>query len=419
MKNYFTPPPPSKCKPIVGFKTLLTAITMCCFTTFTNAQTTFTASTLRGDTVKSMVMMKATDISATGIVASDTIRAQAAVVAEQNLQVQGNLSLSGRFDLGNGLAMKSYPANTNHPAVFKFGSTSLILPGPGSNNPLDPEDVPSCSSPLFGSNPLFSFAGYLKSSSYISGSTGSAIFGHDGANAIIEVQGLSSSTIPGSLLINYNCHRNVAICTGASINPAENKVFIGDFINMRKHAEIGSATQVNDPANTSLDIFTNAGKGIKFTTYNNGLPLISVSNVNFTSSPFTVFGDGRTYIGVKKPIATGPHGNAMLAVDGKVLAREIYVNIHNSVWADYVFDKNYKLMPLNEVEAFVTKNKHLPNVPSAKDLTETDEYNLSLVDMQKIQMEKIEELYLHVINQQKQIEALQKKNVELEQKLKK
>jgi len=48
-------------------------------------------------------------IHAVSITTSDTIRAQAAVIAEQNLQVQGNLSLTGRFDLGNGLAMKSYP----------------------------------------------------------------------------------------------------------------------------------------------------------------------------------------------------------------------------------------------------------------------------------------------------------------------
>ena len=98
----------------------------------------------------------------------------------------------------------------------------------------------------------------------------------------------------------------------------------------------------------------------------------------------------------------------MLAVDGKILAKEIYVNIHNSTWADYVFDKNYKLMPLAEVEAYVNKNKHLPNVPSGKDLTATDDYNLSISDMQKIQMEKIEELYLYIFNQQKEIEALKK-----------
>lgn len=59
-----------------------------------------------------------------------------------------------------------------------------------------------------------------------------------------------------------------------------------------------------------------------------------------------------------------------------------------------------------------------PNVPSAKDLTETDEYNLSIADMQKIQMEKIKEFYLYIVQQQKDIEALKQKNAELEKKLK-
>ncbi|MBI2721063.1 MAG: hypothetical protein HYX39_02695 [Bacteroidetes bacterium] len=54
-------------------------------------------------------------------------------------------------------------------------------------------------------------------------------------------------------------------------------------------------------------------------------------------------------------------------------------------------------------------------MPSAKDLTGTDDYNLNLSDMQKIQMEKIEELYLHLIKQQKDIELLKKESTELKQ----
>jgi len=302
-----------------------------------------------------------------------------------------------------------------------------------------------------GGNPLFSFAGFLKSSSYISGSTGSTIFGHDGANGLIEIQGLSSSSIPGGLLINYNCHRNVAICTGNSINPAENKVFIGDFINMRKHVEIGSLTSINDPANTSLDIFTNAGKGIKFTTYNNGLPLISVDNSNFTYSPINIFGagnielntsgtnkmfvikdptaastvqekfvvsgNGRTNIGVGRPNASaGVVANSMLTVDGGILCREVFVAISNTYWADYVFNKGYKLMPLTDVKKYIQQNNHLPGVDSGTQLAEK---GLAITEMQKTQMEKIEELYLYVIKLNEEMEALKKQNNELLKKLNK
>src|ERR1051325_1676979 len=48
----------------------------------------------------------------------------------------------------------------------------------------------------------------------------------------------------------------------------------------------------------------------------------------------------------------------MLAVDGSLLAKEIFVN--DSVWADFVFDPNYQLQPLNEVESYITQHRHLP-----------------------------------------------------------
>ena len=75
----------------------------------------------------------------------------------------------------------------------------------------------------------------------------------------------------------------------------------------------------------------------------------------------------------------------------------------NNPWADYVFANNYNLKPLNEVEAFIKKNGHLPNVPSA---TEVKENGLELGEMSKIQQEKIEELTLYLIEQKKEIETL-------------
>ena len=372
-----------------------------------NAQTTFSTTTLRSDTISSI-----SPATPGGVFINDSLRAGMHVTMEQNLEVQGNLSLNGRFSLGNGLAMKSYPANTNHPVVFRFGTTTLITPGPGINFPLDPEDMPSCATPFLGVMPQFSFGGALKVSN---GLSGSAVLAHDGANGILDVQGMSSPTIPGSLLINYYCHRNVAICTGNSINPNENKVFIGNFLNAAKHVEIGNPTYPNaDATNTALDIITNAGKGIKFTTVNNTLPLISIANTNFpTSSPFTVYGDGRTFIGGVFAITT-PY---MLTVNGRIGAREIKVSIQNP-WPDYVFNKSYTLNSLESVESYVKKHKHLPNIPSANELNK-EELGLDLAQMQGLQMEKIEEIYLHLIELNKQVKELKKENQELKQLLKK
>lgn len=94
-----------------------------------------------------------------------------------------------------------------------------------------------------------------------------------------------------------------------------------------------------------------------------------------------------------------------LFVKGGILTDEVRVAL-NSTWADYVFAKDYKLRPLSEVEAFIAQNNHLPNVPSAAQVKED---GINVAEMTKIQQEKIEELTLYIIAQNKRIEALEAK----------
>ena len=102
-----------------------------------------------------------------------------------------------------------------------------------------------------------------------------------------------------------------------------------------------------------------------------------------------------------------------LSVKGKVRAEE--VKVYNT-WADYVFAKNYDLKPLTKVEEYIAQNGHLPNVPSAKEITEK---GLELGEMAKIQQEKIEELTLYLIQQNKEIaeqkQHLMQQNKEIEE----
>lgn len=111
---------------------------------------------------------------------------------------------------------------------------------------------------------------------------------------------------------------------------------------------------------------------------------------------------GRVGIGTMNP-------SHALSVNGGIKAREVVVS--NSGWADYVFDKDYKLIPLSEVEKFVEANNHLPNIPSAQDI---ETQGISVGDMQRLQMEKIEELTLHLIEKDKQIQSLEERLSKLE-----
>jgi hypothetical protein len=107
--------------------------------------------------------------------------------------------------------------------------------------------------------------------------------------------------------------------------------------------------------------------------------------------------DGNTMIGVSTP-ASG----YKLSVGGKLICEEVKVQLSGS-WPDYVFGEKYKLPSLQELQSYIQKNKHLPNIPSAAEL---EKNGMELGDMQKRMMEKIEELTLYILQQQKEIESL-------------
>ncbi len=110
--------------------------------------------------------------------------------------------------------------------------------------------------------------------------------------------------------------------------------------------------------------------------------------------------------------------NYKLFVSGGILTEEVRVNLRNSttgLWADYVFNKDYYLKPLCEVEKFINDNGHLPNVPSAKQVKEE---GIELGNMAKIQQEKIEELTLYIIEQNKINQSQAKEIDEMKAQLK-
>lgn len=96
-----------------------------------------------------------------------------------------------------------------------------------------------------------------------------------------------------------------------------------------------------------------------------------------------------------------------LAVNGKIGAKAIKVEIGSGAWSDYVFDTNYKLRTIQEMEAFIKKNQHLPNVPSA---CEVENNGIDMATMDATLLAKIEELSLYIIELSKKIEVLEQIN---------
>jgi len=91
-----------------------------------------------------------------------------------------------------------------------------------------------------------------------------------------------------------------------------------------------------------------------------------------------------------------------LYVEGGIAARDIKVTANN--FPDYVFEKNYKLPSIGELEQFIGQNGHLPGIPSKKEVEANDGFDVG--DMQIRLLEKIEELSLYIIDMQKQIDEL-------------
>jgi hypothetical protein len=89
-----------------------------------------------------------------------------------------------------------------------------------------------------------------------------------------------------------------------------------------------------------------------------------------------------------------------LFAKGGILTEEVRVAL-SSEWADFVFDKTYKLEPLKNVEKFIVDNKHLKDVPSAKEVAKN---GLELGEMNKILLLKVEELTLYLIEMNKKID---------------
>jgi hypothetical protein len=96
-----------------------------------------------------------------------------------------------------------------------------------------------------------------------------------------------------------------------------------------------------------------------------------------------------------------------MAISGGILTEKVRVATNGTVfWADFVFDKNYKLRPLSDLEKFIKTNQHLPEIPSTSQVTKN---GIDLAETQALLLQKVEELTLYLIHHNKKIERLEKK----------
>ena len=131
----------------------------------------------------------------------------------------------------------------------------------------------------------------------------------------------------------------------------------------------------------------------------------TVGGTTFNSPAFVILQNGNIGIGTVSP-------TEKLTIKGGLIASKINVKAPENI-PDYVFEEDYNLLPLEEVEAYYKVNKHLPGILSEKEIKKSGKVDMG--DMQMKLLEKIEELTIYVVEQQKEINAMQKEINRLKQ----
>ncbi|MEI6020778.1 MAG: hypothetical protein WCR21_06580 [Bacteroidota bacterium] len=372
---------------------------------------------------------------------------------------EGSQFASFRFSIGNSNMPNLLSFN-----VLNRKSGSTGLGNTDNNGVDDPDPLPDLSCLNGNISTVNSFNNVVSVfAPYNSTSVGNINVGHNGLNAFIETQGTNTTLQNGSvgnLLINSRCDRNVYFFSdnGNPFSTSQSKIMsVHGRFNLTDMMQIGNpsftsfmeiasklyvfASGVQDgvkvrhggasggAAFRAIEL-SDAEKGLSvfrgnqssdgnemFSVQGDGLTVISPINTKALSilknnnETFSINKDGYTEIKVYSP--TGMPNNRVLSVidqsanrdlfaiksNGKVYAREIEINLLQT-FPDYVFADNYKLMSLNELDDFISKNKHLPGFESAKYY---EKNGLNVNEMLVKQQEKIEELTLYIIQLEKKM----------------
>jgi hypothetical protein len=237
---------------------------------------------------------------------------------------------------------------------------------------------------------------------------------------------------------------SVFITTPSSIAISKISDYVDAFY-MTRNSNLGKQAIIlrgNDGLGVSIESgreneTTNWGTYFSFRTRNTA----TIGNTNDLTERLRIMADGNIGIGISSPseklqvagnakidgnitssgtvqigtITTFPAG-FKLAIAGNMIAEQVKVKKSVSgAWPDFVFANEYKLPTLNSIEQYVNENKHLPEIPSAR---EVEKDGQDLGEMNRLLLKKVEELTLYMIEQNKKLENQQKEINVLKEKMK-
>lgn len=196
------------------------------------------------------------------------------------------------------------------------------------------------------------------------------------------------------------------------------KVLFGAESFIGTQAVADGLLQLQSAASTSLDLKGSVATGkntsaqLKVST--SGFEMI-YGSTGLTPIPLIITGNGAERLRITPTgqvgIGTGAAalGTCKLAVEGMIGCRELKVTLATA-WPDYVFAKKYQRLSFSELQNFIEKNNHLPNIASATEIEKEGSFNVGQTQVEMLR--SLEELYLYVIELKKENESL-KKDIEV------
>lgn len=148
--------------------------------------------------------------------------------------------------------------------------------------------------------------------------------------------------------------------------------------------------------------------------------ILKITNTALSYTPLLVTGTGALTISNNQgttfkleesgKLTLFSEGSQTFRVETNGTIRARHAKIDLDTWADYVFEPTYRLRPLSEIETYVKTEKHLPGIPSEEELIEE---GMDVTEMNRLLMEKVEELTLYLIEQNKKDAQLEAEIAEL------
>ena len=212
----------------------------------------------------------------------------------------------------------------------------------------------------------------------------------------------------GSLMVGFNSRKPTLFVSSSNGGESTGKIGIGNVTNPL--AKLHLVADNNEDAGLILETSNKTQKKafLQFYDKNHSIEVskkgmnIAAVNDNLTVDAKNIKMTGKVGINTENNF-TGDY-EYTLAVDGGILTSEVYVK-EVSEWHDNVFSNDYSLMPLDNLDAFIRENGHLPDLPPESEVLEKG-YNM--VAMEGVLLKKVEELTLYVIDLQRQLQEQHK-----------